>query len=74
MLNTGIPYEGWLFKDVFEVLSIDKQNKIIGIIKIAFSNKSRNGESALFASIWLDMKKPRDCLVDFKTATRASFG
>ncbi|MBO2866299.1 hypothetical protein J5H54_15080, partial [Providencia rettgeri] len=57
MLNTGIPYEGWLFKDVFEVLSIDKQNKIIGELLNSFSNKSRNGESALFASIWLDMKE-----------------
>ncbi|MEX5930477.1 hypothetical protein AB6H26_13155 [Providencia hangzhouensis] len=58
MLNTGIPYEGWLFKDVFEVLSIDKQNKIIGELLNSFSNKLRkNGESALFASIWLDMKE-----------------
>ncbi|MBO1929115.1 hypothetical protein J4731_09455 [Providencia rettgeri] len=57
MLNTGIPYEGWLFKDVFEVLSIDKQNKIIGKLLNSFSNKSLNGESALFASIWLDMKE-----------------
>ncbi|MBN6361971.1 hypothetical protein JZM27_12080, partial [Providencia huaxiensis] len=57
MLNSGIPYEGWLFKDVFEVLSIDKQNKIIGKLLNSFSNKSRNGESALFASIWLDMKE-----------------
>ncbi|MBO1916026.1 hypothetical protein J4727_05785 [Providencia rettgeri] len=36
MLNTGIPYEGWLFKDVFEVLSIDKQNKIIGKLLNSF--------------------------------------
>ncbi|MFP4908366.1 hypothetical protein [Providencia hangzhouensis] len=57
MLNSGIPYEGWLFKDVFEVLSIDKQNKIIGKLLNSFSNKSLNGESALFASIWLDMKE-----------------
>ncbi|HHE6467821.1 TPA: hypothetical protein ACPFI9_001680 [Providencia rettgeri] len=57
MLNSGIPYEGWLFKDVFEVLSIDKKNKIIGKLLKSFSNKSLNGESALFASIWLDMKE-----------------
>ncbi|HEM7526954.1 TPA: hypothetical protein U2J52_003189 [Providencia rettgeri] len=57
MLNSGIPYEGWLFKDVFEVLSIDKQNRIIGRLLNSFSNKSLNGESALFASIWLDMKE-----------------
>lgn len=56
-LNSGIPYEGWLFKDVFEVLSTDKQMKIIGELLNSFSNKSLSGESKLFVSIWLDMKE-----------------
>ena len=57
MLNSGISDEGWLFKDVFEVLSTNKQVKIIRELLKSFYNKSSSGESALFVSIWLDMKE-----------------
>lgn len=57
MLNSGISDEGWLFKDVFEVLSTNKQVKIIRELLKSFYNKSSSGESALFFSIWLDMKE-----------------
>ncbi|MEX6225522.1 hypothetical protein AB6F55_12235 [Providencia hangzhouensis] len=72
MLNSGIPYEGWLFKDVFEVLSIDKKNKIIGKLLNSFSNKSLNGESALFASIWLDTKEEAAQSASIEKTTKPS--